>query len=215
MIGILSANLGHFDNSQDPKFQENCGDWYFHRYTDEDFPPITGLSPRLQYRIPKCFGWQMLPGADAYIWMDGGISFRREDCAKYYLDQLGDGDICLFVHPNRSTIREEVEHIEDHIRRDKPYIVNRYKGGLHREFLTRLQEEGYVDDRLYASTTFIYRNTPKVQKAMEDWWMLGSRYFTCDQVQLPYVLKRHDLDVRVFDQPIFKTGYMSLVSHHK
>lgn len=222
-IAILQANLGNFDDPKDPveqKFphddQLGLVDCTFHRWTDENFPPVTGLTPRLQYRIPKLFGWEMLPGYDYYIWLDGGISFLRDDCALWYLDQLGDNDIALFKHPRRRNIRQEVKHIDDHLKAGKPYISARYKNGLHQEQSDIiLKDTGYKDRSLYASTTFIYRNTQQVQDFLKDWWYYQSRYFTCDQVPLPWLLWKHKLKVKTFDEPIFQTGYMSLVSHHK
>ena len=67
-VAILTANLGNFDTQVDPVTQDlpnGVEKIAFHRYTDNNFPPITGLTPRLQYRIPKLFGWQMFPGYNA------------------------------------------------------------------------------------------------------------------------------------------------------
>lgn len=222
-LAILQANLGNFDESVDPVEQKfarddelGIVDYSFHRFTDDDFPPITGLTSRLQYRIPKMFGWQMYPGYDYYIWLDGGVSLLRSDSAQWYLDQLGKADLAIFSHPNRNTIRKEVEHIEEHLRLGKPYITSRYKNGLHKEQLAVIEADpDYVDDKLYASTTFIYRNNARMQSMLREWWFYQSRYFTCDQVVLPWLLNEWNVKVNVFDEPIYKTGYMSLVSHHK
>lgn len=214
-LAILTAILGgDFDTPIDPVPQNIPVD--FHRWTDENFPPITGLTPRLQYRIPKMFGWEMLPGYDVYIWLDGSASFKRDDCAKWYLEQLGDNDMAFFHHPGRKSIKQEVDHIEEHLRLGKPYITPRYKNGLHKEQYAIIQEDkDYVDDKLWASTTFIYRNNLLVQNLMKEWWYFQSRYFTCDQVVLPWLLDKWGLKVKDFDEPIYKTGYMSLVSYHK
>lgn len=213
-IAILQANLGDFDNPIDPI--EQTIPVTFHRFTDENFPPIAGLTPRMQYRIPKTHGWQMFPGYDYYIWLDGTVSFKRDDSAGWYLDQLGDSDMALFHHPGRKTMKQETDHIEEHLRLNKPYITPRYENGLHKEqYELCMQDPDFVDDKLWASTTFIYRNTPKVQEMLKEWWYQGSRYFTVDQIVLPYLLWKYDLKVKDFDEPIYKTGYMSLVSHHK
>ena len=210
---ILTANLGGFDTPVDPVEQTVAAD--FRRFTDENFPPITGLTPRLQYRIPKTHAWQMVPDYDYYIWLDGSASFQREDCVRWFLNQLGNGDIAFFKHPHRGTIKQEVEYIEEHLEQKKPYITSRYNGGLHREFLTAIQREGYPDHTLYASTAFIYRNTPRVQRALANWWGQGSRWFTCDQVQLPYILWRDKLDVRVLDEPLYEAEHLTLGNHLK
>lgn len=217
-LAILSANLNNFDTVKPPVYQDlppTIDRIDYHCYTDEDFPPITGLTPRLQYRIPKLFSWEMFPDYDYYIWLDGGCSFLRQDCATWYFSQLGDSDIAFFKHPSRRNIRQEVAHIEEHLQLGKPYITSRYKNGLHKEQLEHILATGYKDRTLYASTTFIYRNTEKVREFLRDWWWHQSRYFTCDQVPLPWLLEKHGLKVATFNEPIYKTGYMSLVSKHR
>jgi Protein of unknown function (DUF616) len=215
-ICILTANLGNFDtpvNPVDQKLPEDSSRIKFQRYTDLEFPPITGLTPRLQYRIPKMFGWQMHPGFDYYIWLDGSVTFKREDCAQWFLDQLGDADMALFKHPFRNTIQEEVDHIEDHLQKGKPYITSRYKNGLHKEqFADILLDQDYIDDKLYTSTAFIYKDSGRVRDALRIWWLHQSRYFTCDQVALPYAVK--DLDVNMINENQWNTPYLTVVSRH-
>lgn len=216
-VAILQANLGGFDTPKDP-VKQNIPTT-FHRFTDENFPPITGLTPRFQYRIPKLFGWQMFPGYDYYIWLDGSVSLQRPDCVEWYLKQLGDGDMAFFKHPNRKTIREEVDHLEnyskrkDGTKRGQDYVIRRYENGLHKEQLEDIQlDKDFKDGKLYASTTFIYKDSEEVRDALRLWWLHQSRYWTCDQVALPYVVR--SLAVKTLNEPIYKSGYISLVSQH-
>jgi len=219
-VAILSCVLGGFDTPKDPVEQDIPAT--FHRWTDENFPLIAGLTPRLQYRIPKYFGWQMLPGYDFYIWLDGGISLLRRDCATWYLSQIDGYDIGFFEHPHRNSIEAEVRHVDDYLhrrvgtKRGQDYIISRYENGLHKEQLRIIQKDKhYSDDKLYATTVFAYRNNPRVQAFMKDWWYYQSRYFTCDQIPLPWLCDNWGLKVKTFDEPLYKTGYMSLVSHHR
>ena len=219
-VALLTAILGgNFDEPFDPAPQrkpEGVTDIAYHRWTDDDFPPITGLTPRLQYRIPKLFGWQMFPGYDVYIWLDGACTFKRDDCVEWFLQQLGEKDMVLFRHPNRRSMRQETDHIEEKLSINHPYIVPRYKNGLHKEQLAECMSNPQFEDKvLYASTIFVYRNTPKVQGALKSWWYHQSRYYTCDQIALPYVLWEHDIDVHRIDENHYKLGYVSLVSHHR
>jgi len=215
-VAILSANLNSFDNSQDPVPQKTKHKVTFHRYTDADFPPIAGLTPRFQYRIPKLFGWEMFPGHDVYIWMDGGITFERSDCVEWFLEQLGDSDVLFFRHPHgRKNIKEEVLHIERKLQDRHAYMVPRYDNGFHKESYAKITEDpNFKDDKLYASTIFVYRNTELVQRMMKDWWWWQSRYWTCDQVPLPYVIWKNNLRVSLINENFFKLGHVSLVSHH-
>jgi hypothetical protein len=165
-IAVLSCILGNFDTPVDPVPQNIPVT--VHRWSDENFPPITGLSPRFQYRIPKLFGWQMLPGYDYYIWLDG-----------------------------------------------QDYLIDRYKNGLHKEQYAEIQKYAYADNRLYASTSFIYKNNAQTRRFLEEWWAQQSRFYTCDQVVLPFLLDSYSLKVKTFNEHIYKTKYMSRVSTHK
>lgn len=217
-IAILTANLGNFDTPTDPAIQDYPTPPTFMRWTDQNFPPIVGLTPRLQYRIPKLFGWEMLPGFDIYIWLDGSVSLKRSDCIKWYLEQLGDNDMAFFRHPQRGTMKQEVEHIEEKLKLNHWYITPRYKNGLHREQLDMaMRDETFKDENLYASTAFIYRDSPGSREVLRGWWYLQSRYYTCDQVNLPYAIHMAKDRVKVKKIPdnLFKIGYLSLVSHHK
>lgn len=218
-VAILSANLGNFDDSIDPVVQElpdGFTDIVYHRFTDADFPPIIGLTPRLQYRIPKLFGWEMFPGYDYYIWLDGGISFKRSDSVKWYIEQIKNKECLFFKHPWRRTIRHEVGHIDSRLKRNDPYITPRYKNGLHNEIYQLIQNDtDYVDDILYASTVFVYKDTPRIRTFMKTWWYYQSRYFTCDQIALTYLIRKMHLKVESRPEMLFKIGYLSLVSHHK
>jgi hypothetical protein len=213
-IAILTANLGNFDTPVDPPTQ--TAEFTFHRFTDEDFPPITGLTPRLQYRIPKTHGWQMKPGHNVYLWMDGTFTLGLSNSLAYLWNQLGDADILLFKHPNRDTITEEVQHIESHLKAGKPYITSRYKNGLHKEQLqVCLSDLNFTDDRLFTSTVFMYRDNPRVRQMMVDWLFTSVRYFTCDQIALPYLVWKHKLKIKVIEENQYQFPHLQEVSKHR
>lgn len=221
-VAVLTAILGNFDTPVDPVVQDGISDveTTFHRFTDEDFPPITGLTPRFQYRIPKYFGWQMFPGHDTYIWLDGSVSLVRHDSLKWLLDQLGDADMAVFKHPYRQTIQEETDHLETYLNRSQgtsrgqDYLTARYKNGLHKEQLEDIKlDTGYTDDHLYASTSFIYRDSEAVRDALRLCFLHQARYYTCDQLAFTYALK--GLQINIIDANPFKGEYVREVSKHK
>jgi hypothetical protein len=217
-IAILSANLGNFDIPIDPVKQTITeeAEVVFHRWTDSNFPPITGLTPRFQYRIPKMFGWQMLPSFDSYLWFDGSMSLQRPDCLEWFLKQLGSNDIAFLKHPERTTIKQEVDFIEEKLRIGNKYLSNRYKNGLHKECYDEIiKDKKFKDDKLYASTAFIYRNNKRVQEMFKDWWWWQSRFYSCDQIPLPYVLWKNGLKVKMIDEELFDCKYLNLVNKHK
>ena len=86
-IAVLTANLGKFDTDVENVKQilHDDMEMTFHRFTDENFPPITGLTPRFQYRIPKMFGWQMMPNYDYYLWLDGSMSLQDPTGLRWFM----------------------------------------------------------------------------------------------------------------------------------
>lgn len=219
-IAVLTANLGNFDEAVDPVHQDTRMPYEFHRFDDINFPPIAGLTPRFQYRIPKMFGWQMRPSFDYYIWLDGSVSLMEPDSVNWFLDQIGTSDIALFKHPTRNTIREEVDHVEAYLnrkegtKRGQDYLISRYQNGLHREqYEDILLDKDYFDNKLFASTAFIYHDSEAVRDFFRLWWLHQSRYFTVDQIVLPYLVR--NLNVKTIEENPFKGKYVSLVSRHK
>lgn len=207
---ILTANLGGFDRVKEPKDQSVDCD--YHCFADKDFPPIKGLSPRLQYRIPKTHGWQMKPGYDVYLWLDASMTLDCKDCVEWFLNQLETYDIALFRHPDRQTARQETNYIEK--KKDHPYIKSRYENGLHEEQMKEIEATGYEDETLYASTVFVYRNNMAVREMMKEWLYSSVRYYTCDQIVLPYLLWKYGLTVKMIDQDVFKNSHVKVVSRH-
>ena len=217
-VGILTANLGGFDENFEPVEQNvpNGIEVVFHKWTDINFPPITGLTPRFQYRIPKLFGWQMFPDCDFYLWLDGSMSLQHPNCLKWFIGQIEGNDMVLFRHPERSTIKSEVDFIEKKIKEGNKYLLSRYENGLGEECYGEIIKDGeFVDDQLFASTVFVYRNTRKVQKALKDWWFWQSRFWSCDQIPLPYVLWKNKIKIKTINENVFDFKYLTLASKHK
>jgi hypothetical protein len=216
-IAILSANLGHFDPDVPNVKQDLSSDVEvtYHQYTDKDFPPIAGLTPRMQYRIPKMFGWEMFPGYDLYLWIDGSLHIKNPDTITWYLKMIENTEIVLFKHPHRHTVDEEVRYIDWKLDIRNMYIARRYQNGLHKENLEMMKKDPkFVDNTLYASTVFMYRNIPRVQEMMKTWWYLQSRYWSCDQVSLPYALFKHEISVYRINAHVFKNDYFMVGGRH-
>lgn len=222
-VAILTANLGKFDEDIE-SVKQNLSEGVevvFYKWTDRNFSPITGLTPRFQYRIPKLFGWQMFPEQelfeeiDIFIWLDGSMSLQHPDSVKWFVEQLGyANDMLFFKHPWRENIKEEVEHIEEKLQKKSKYLTNRYANGLHLEcYKEIIKDKEFQDNKLFASTVFVYKNTKKVQEMLKDWWWWQSRFYSCDQIPLPYVLWKNGVKVKTIDENVFDFKYLTFTKH--
>ena len=203
-IGVITANLNDFEKMAAPVPQSE--DFTFYRFTDNNFPPRSkAMTPRLQARIVKCFGWQMIPRHEYYLWVDSSVQLGNEDSIKWFVEQLGEADIAVMRHPNRKTIQDEALYLKERLKKKCRYITQRYKGELIDEQMAEINNPRLP---LYATTALIYRNTYDVQKMMKEWWYHISRYHTIDQLSLPHVLEESPLEVNVIPDSFLDTPYL-------
>jgi len=221
-LAIVTANMGSFDKPVD--YVKQSVDYDFYRFTDENFPPRhCSITPRLQARIPKMFGWEMAPGYDYYIWVDASFSLQHPDSVKWFLEQCDGMDIAVLKHPMRNTIQEEADYLKKRLLEEKNgikndlYITKRYENELIDEQLVVIKnDEEYVDNCLYASTALIYHNNDRVINMMKHWWFHTSRYHSIDQLSLPYVIFKAKCAVRVIPtqhRHDFRIPYLTLVRY--
>lgn len=195
-LHIISANLGGFDEDV-PWVEQVVPGWEVEvfRFDDTSFPPRRlAMTPRLQSRIPKMFGWEMAPGADAYLWIDASFALLHEEAAGWFVSHLGSSDFACFRHPDRHSIKEEYEFLRDNSHHK--YLRSRYEGELLEEqYRVISSDPTFIDHRLFNGGAFVYTPDPWIIRALTDWWVHTSRYHCIDQLSLPYVLFRHIINV--------------------
>lgn len=202
---IYTANLGNFDKTQENEEQvlpEGIDSIEYKRWTDSDFPPrFNAMTPRLQARIVKMFAWQMIE-ADYYLWVDSSCRLPRADSAKWFMEHLWNNDMAVFKHPSRSTIQEEADYLKHRLDIKCPYVTPRYAG----EDIDGQLSEVDPQAPLYASTAFIYKNSPEAQSAMKQWWYYTSRYHSIDQLGFSEAIK--DLKINVIKEKYMKCKFL-------
>lgn len=182
-------------------------------FTDQNFPPRKGLTPRLQSKIPKCFGWQMVPGYEYYLWIDGNIELS-EEAVKYFLKEIQGFDLLVLRHPDRPNIRQEVRYTRKGINQQSQYMLDRYNGELHAELYELIEnDKDYVDDLLVIGGVFMYKNTPKVHQMLKEWFYYQCRYIVQDQLSFPYVIKKSGIKYKVLDHSFKDWDKIKIIKH--
>lgn len=212
---LIQASLGGIDKGVEHTPQSVPFD--HHLFTDENFPPRDkAMTPRLQAKIPKMFGWQLKPGYETYLWLDGNLQLSHPDSFKYYLEQLGDNEILVLRHPSRPNIRQEVRYTRKGINQQSMYILSRYPGELLAELYDLIEKDKeYEDDLLVIGGVFLYRDTPKIREMLKEWFYYQCRYILQDQISFAYVLKKSGVKYKVIDDAYDKTPYLSHTKHKK
>jgi hypothetical protein len=171
------------------------------------------MTPRLQARIVKCFGWQMVPGYDYYLWLDADFTLKNPDSLSYFYKNCKGYDVVVLKHPNRPTIREEVRFLQINLHKSK-YITGRYLNELLDEQMAEInKDKKFVDDLLIASGVFMYRNNLRVHKCLKEWWYHISRYHIIDQLAFPYVLKKSGLRINILNDIYYDCPYLEFRGH--
>jgi len=178
-------------------------------FTDETMPPrVRAFTPRMQSRLPKILAFEVFPGFDVYIWADAAFQMRRKDSIKWLLDILRGHDAAFFPHPFRSSIQAEADFIREKLPSSRR-LIERYQNEDGDGLLASIKKDpAFVDNRLYAAGVFAYVKNARTCAMMRDWWYHVTRFHLNDQLSLPYVLWRHQIDVvpvtcDIYDCPFF------------
>lgn len=212
-IAVISANLGGLDQSTEHVPQSIAYDYFM--FTDKNFPPrFNAMTPRLQAKIPKFFGWQLAPGYDYYLWIDGNMTLSNSDSLKYFYDNCQGYDVVVLKHPVRPDIRQEVRYTRKGIKQQAMYMVKRYTNELLKEQYDAIRsDKDFVDDFLVNGGVLMYRNTPKVQRMLKEWWYHVSRYIVQDQISFPYVLKKSGVKINIRPDDIRHCLHVTIKRH--
>lgn len=181
-----------------------------HFFTEANFPSRkNSISARMVAKIPKMFGWDLVPGYDYYVWLDTALTFRSPNTIAWLVDQLNTDegyDLVVFTHWQAGA-HAEAESLRKELEKGCGYVTPRYADeDLSGELAVIEADESYVDDHMWCGGAFIYRPTPQVQAAMKEWWYRVSRFHCCDQFSFPHVFK--DLRVKVLHADIYKNDYL-------
>jgi SAM-dependent methyltransferase len=216
-ISIASANLAAIDaGSPVPPQQLPAGwDTEFRFFADRDLPPrAEAISPRLQSKLPKMCGFEWFKDADLIGWLDCAYTVTTPGLAAWLIEQLGDADICLMRHPDRTGVSEEIAFMAQRMQQGDDYLISRYAGEpMAEQVQSYLSDPGFHDGWLAAAGCFVYRNTPTVRAAMKDWLIECIRWSSQDQLSLPYVLQRHGIEPRWMDASIWQSPHLRYDGH--
>lgn len=184
----------------------------YNRYDNNNYPSReNSMSARLKGKIHRMLEWEEYPDYDYYIWMDSTFHILKPDAIKYAVASIGSADICLFPHPDRHSIREELDLVNELVKQGNPYIISRYGGErINQQVRHYYLDEDFVDDTLFATGCFIYsRNLVENREhnLMKEWFYHNCIWSVQDQLSLPYLIKKMQVNYNLFDTDIYHNPY--------
>ena len=196
-IAILTSQAGTKGSIQDPA-QGGLPNAHYVAFSDKplnlkvwEYRPLHKFSTDQTYdarrhaKLVKVLGWMLVPGYDYYIWQDSGCEVHM-DPVQLVNTYLGpDKDMALWHHPDRDCAYAEALKVVEYGYEDVRVAQ------ACETFLRSVNWPPHAG--LFEMSSFIYRNSFKMQQAMLAWWELICKYSSRDQIMFPYVRHTHDI----------------------
>ena len=158
------------------------------------------LLPFTKQKIPKVMEWYENSGYEYYLWIDPKIILEDgflESIVDYADTNIT--DLLLFSHPERSSVKEEIDFIFDENRNPE---YRSYDGEMLKEQLEKyFSDNGFIDHQLFYTGLFMYSGRLVQNRdfnMMGDWFMHCILYHINDQLWLPYLLSKHNVNYKVY-----------------
>ena len=216
-IAVITAVFGGVDAPKPFAAQSvECDRFYF---TEANSPvPLPNLPDRLRAKYFKLQMHRVLPGYDAYVWIDGNIEVTSPDFVKVMTAGLECDDIVIQRHHERNTIKEEIEFI---LASENPYLTARYGAQpLKEEYEWYLKQGMPESARLYSCNIFAYISINHAKRFFDNWWNLVLEWSWFDQSAFSYLVWKmyKEFAFDAFDLnlgPMFNNPYFILHPHAK
>ena len=149
---------------------------------------------------------------DIFIWIDGKVQVDSPKFIEHCIASLGDGDLAIMKHKDRSCVYEEYDYIISELKKGNEYLSARYSVEKMEDEKARFKAVGYPEKNgLHDCCVIVVRNTLRIEKLLNTWnYDTGLGFF--DQTTIHYCSWHFGIPI----QPIiFPPGYMHLVKHLK
>lgn len=160
------------------------------------------LHPRLKGKIPKMLEWEKEGDYDYYIWVDSKFTLNEGAITKL-ISYMEGYDLCLFEHPNRSSIKSEYDFMDMLMKGGDGYLHERYNGeDMLFQINKYIGDSEFVDDKLFACGCFVYSKRlveNKEHNLLKEWFYHNAVYSIQDQLSLPYLLQKFETKYNIYD----------------
>lgn len=177
---------------------------------------INSLHPRTKGKIPKMMEWYEHPDYDYYIWIDSKFTILEGFLENLFeFINVSDADLFFFNHPQRDSIKDELDFMMEMMKNGSPYLLRRYEGEeMEKQVNTYLADESFVDDKLFYCGLFMYKRSlveNKHTNIMIDWLLHCVLYSIQDQLSFPYLLHKYKVKYKVYDKALLDCKFIKYV----
>jgi hypothetical protein len=173
----------------------SCDGW------DVEHEPARFAHPRLSAKWRKCHP----PEAQLSIWIDGSMVVNDPQFFAEMVGLLVKHEWAMFAHPERVSLMAEAAVSEQMVK---------YHGlPVAAQAAYYIDKWGWPDNVLWASTTMGRRHTPEVLQAGAAWFAENEHWTYQDQLSLPPVIDRYDIDVGALQHTLWRNPWFKLAGH--
>jgi hypothetical protein len=160
-------------------------------------------TPRLTSKIPK-FRPELFTKCESSVWVDASMRDEKNWLIGAVKEKLAVHDLVFFRHPQRSNVLAELlASLEVDKYLDQPIV----------EQVHHYQTEGFPDSLgLWAGGVIARNHSPLNAKLGELWMIENRRWSIQDQLSLPYLIWRLNLQVGNFDEDQY-AGPLKWIQH--
>lgn len=165
-ILVVTAVVGGIDQPKEiPKQTVE-----FERFFTHEPPAGVQGNDRMKALYYKC-NLTGFVGSDVIIWIDGKIQVQSADFIEQIITTLGDKDIAVLKHHERSCIYQEVDHIEHCMKKGNEYLLTRYANKPIRKQVEAYRYFGYpANNGLNDCAIIAMRNSIRMKDVCKYWW---------------------------------------------
>jgi hypothetical protein len=206
MITVITSIMGGYDSvpAVPPGFEEAI--LVSDRPVVSDWTNIvmsSSLPSRLAAKAPK-FRPDKFTDASSSVWIDATLEDDNGWLYEASRKALETSDFCLFSHPDRDNVSEEVEVSKN---------MKKYASYPLQEQLNTYKEQGFRDDiGLFACGVLARKHSPKNQEFGNAWLFENVRWSIQDQISFPYLVWQQSLEISLFNADLWR-GPLTWKSH--
>ena len=164
-------------------------------------------SPRMAARYVKTHPEEYITGYDWVFFHDGSFQLNLES-VEPLIEEVKNYDLMAFKHHKRNCIYQEARECARYMIDDISKIKAQIK---------EYKKEGYPKGNGLFETGFLYRNLKnnKITKLNKEWWDEILRFSNRDQISLPFLIDKLEVNAGFFKGNKRQNSYVKLSSHSK
>jgi hypothetical protein len=221
-IAVITANIGKYDKEPsnisnldnneyfdwyyftDEVYNNNYGWQYINNINEINIDKIHNNNSNLMYSKfykSQATKLNILNKYKYIIWLDSSIIINNNNFVIDILNLLQNNknNFYIFEHYFRNTIREEYELSN---------TIAKYNNQNMYEQINNYYDKHYIDNKIYETGFFIYKNTSNIINMLNDWWFEIKKYSYQCQLSLPYVIQKNNIIPYLLNEPHFIKNYL-------